>query len=518
VSLNVVVGGFATRASVERSVQLSATARAAEEAATGQALFERGDVAGALTRYTEAVRLQPREARFHWAVGICEMQMGELNQAGAHLQEAVRLNPKFGAGQAWLGEWYLRQGMIRPALAATGAALTLEPGNVGFKESRAWVLEAAGELDAAWEIVRELVDQGKVRESFARLYGRLAPRYGDQERALAIVSGFLQRGVSPDNSNLYFTAADLLERAGRYDAAFSCAKRANELRQHRLHNPAELTNLYDRMIAYFTPERMKSLPRASYRSERPVFIVGMPRSGTSLVEQILSSHPALYGAGELDYLYHVFMGLLGMLRAKGEDYPGCLGRMGMDQLDGLAEVYLEPLVGTAPESAVRITDKMPMNFVHLGLIQMLLPESRIIYCRRDAMDTCVSCYMTDFSSGNEFKYDLGHLGHFHREQERLMAHWKSVVDLPILEVEYEKVIADAEGESKRMVEFLGLEWDERCLQFYDTKREVVTASVQQVRQPIYKSSMQRWRRYEKHLGELRAALEGSSKQQVAGSK
>ena len=204
-------------------------------------------------------------------------------------------------------------------------------------------------------------------------------------------------------------------------------------------------------------------------------------------------------------MYQIWAGTVAMVGARPQDYPHCLDRLTLDQIDGMAQIYLQPLRAMNPQ-AKRITDKLPLNFLHLGLIEILFPGARVIHCRRDAMDTCLSCYMSSFREGHEFKYDLSNLGHFYRQYERLMAHWKANLDLPMLEVQYEELVEDSEGQSRRMIEFLDLPWDKRCLQFARTARPVATASLHQVRQPIYRSSMQRWRHYEKHLGDLKTSL------------
>jgi tetratricopeptide (TPR) repeat protein len=477
------------------------------EAQAGEALFAQEQWAQASQRFIEAIRLQPENAYFHWAAAMSFWADGRMENAGKYLQSAVRLDPKYAPAQSWLGQWYLRHGMIDDALAASAKALGLAPDTPIYMAGRAWILEADGQLDASWELLRKLLDRNQMTPSLARLYGRLAPRYGQQEKALVVVLEMLRADMKPDKalSSLNFTAAYLLDHAGRYDEAFSYAARGNELCRSSQHDPVAQSRWIDRLIEYFTPDRMRCLPKAVHRSDKPVFIVGMPRSGTSLIEQILATHPAVHGAGELDFSHQVFVGMLGMLRANTHDYPGCLDKLSIEQADGMAQIYLEPFLALKP-GATRITDKMPLNFLHLGLLAAVLPEARIIHCRRDPMDTSLSCFMTDFNTGHEFKYDLTHLGLFYRDYHRLMEHWKKTIDLPILEVNYEDVIANTEAQSRRMVEFLGLPWNDRCLRFYETKRAVVTSSVQQVRQPIYGSSMQRWRHYEKHLAPLKAAL------------
>jgi len=483
------------------------TALASHEAESGHALFSSGNLSGADEKFQSAIRLNPQAAEFHLAAGVCNLAMGRSDDAGDHFLAAVRLSPNFASANAWLGEWYLTRGAIDLALKSTARAMELDPTKPECLLSRAWVLEAAGETNAAWDLVQQLLTKDRLTPSTARLYGRLAPRFGREEHALQMISGLLQAGTTPDEYTLNFAAADLLERAGRYDEAFLYASRGNEVRRAK-YDPVAQERWASRQIAYFTRERLRSLPRATDRSDKPVFIVGMPRSGTSLAEQIVASHPAVHGAGELNFIQQIFIGTLSALSAQMSDYPACLDRITLEQVDDMADIYQASITALNP-GATRITDKMPMNFMFLGQISLLLPGARIIHCRRDPMDTCLSCFMTPFRAGQEFKHDLTDLGNFYRLYERLMAHWKASLDLSILDVDYEDVVSDLERQSRRMTDFLGLPWDDRCLRFHNTKRAVLTASVQQVRRPIYKSSVQRWRRYESHLGPLKAALRQS---------
>lgn len=456
----------------------------------------------------EAIRLEPNHAEYYFAAAMCDWANGGVDNAGEYLQKAVRLDPRHGLSQAWLGEWYLSQGMIDAALKATEAAINAEPNTVACVQSRAWVLEAAGDPDGAWELVQKLIAATPMTPSLARLYGRLAGRYGQHAQALDAINRLLGAGLAPGESSLHFTAAELLDRAGRYDEAFSMALKANATYHKTPYDPAAQKRWTDLIIQYFTRERLASMPRATVRSDKPVFIVGMPRSGTSLVEQILAAHPAVHAGGELDFVYRLLLGTLGMLHKDLSAYPACLDQLTTAHVDGMADVYLGPFLALRPDSA-RITDKMPLNFLHLGLISRFFPDARIIHCRRGPMDTCLSCFLTYFNRGNEFKYNLAHAGHFYRLYERLMNHWKSVVDIPILDVSYEEVVGDPEANSRKMIDFLGLKWDDRCLNFYKSNVPCATASVMQVRRPVYDSSVGRWRRYEKHLGPLKAALWGN---------
>jgi hypothetical protein len=228
----------------------------------------------------------------------------------------------------------------------------------------------------------------------------------------------------------------------------------------------------------------------------------MPRSGTSLVEQILSTHPGVYGAGELTAIDQ-FARHLG--DATGDAYPQSALHLDQATIDAAARQYLAALQDLAP-SAIRVTDKMPGNFLHLGLIQLLFPGARVIHCRRDPLDTCLSCYFQQFNQGQTFSYDLSDLGHHYRQYQRLMRHWQSVISLPMLDVHYEDLVADQEAMSRKMLEFCGLDWTDECMRFYESKRYVATASYDQVRQPIYHKSVGRWRHYERYLGPLKTAL------------
>jgi tetratricopeptide (TPR) repeat protein len=481
-----------------------------QEARAGQEQFSLGRWGEASEHFLEAIRLEPNRADYHLAAARCQWLSGHVDKAGEYFQAAVRLDPGLAEAQAWLGEWYLSQGIIDAALHANTVAMKLAPDNPAFMQSRAWVLAAAGELDAAWAITRKLVSSVQMTPSLARLYGLLAGRYGQQSQALEAINRLLGAGLAPDESHLCFTAAELLDRAGRYDEAFAMAVRANASYRGPRYDPAAQERWTDRLIQYFTRQRLRSLPKATLRSDKPVFIVGIPRTGTSLVEQILASHPAVHGAGELDFLHRLLLGTVDMLRAQFSDFPACLDNLTTEQVDGMADVYLAPFIGFRPD-AVRITDKMPLNFLHLGLIALFFPGARIIHCRRDPMDTCLSCFLTHFNRGTEFKHSLTHLGHFYRLYERLMAHWRSVIDLPMLDVSYEQFVAEPEAQSRRMVEFLGLPWDDRCLNFHDVKRPCATASVMQVRKPVYGTSVRRWKNYENHLAPLVAALRGSQR-------
>ena len=307
---------------------------------------------------------------------------------------------------------------------------------------------------------------------------------------------------------LHFCAANLLDSLGQYDEAFAQARLAHALRPTQ-YDPTRIERLVRDWTSYFTPTTLRRLPRATHGSRVPVFVVGMPRSGSTLVEQILASHPQVHGAGELEWIFGLWTSAVGRLSTAPSSLIECLDHFTEPLVNELSAEYLTRLTGLAP-TAARIIDKLPMNLLNLGLIAMLFPQSHIIYTSRDPLDTCVSCFLTDLAARNELPFDLSTTGHLYRHCQQLMSHWRRVLDIPILQVQYEQVVDDLEAQARRLIEFLQLRWDPQCLRYYENPRPVATASSGQVRLPIYKRSVGRWRHYERHLAPLRAALAGPS--------
>jgi len=252
------------------------------------------------------------------------------------------------------------------------------------------------------------------------------------------------------------------------------------------------------IAAAFPAELFARMKGSGTASDMPVFVLGMPRSGTTLIEQIVSSHPLVTGAGELSALQYV-------IEPHGP-FPQTVSQLTPETFAELGREYLRRIAPLA-KGRPHLVDKMPSNFLYAGIIPLILPGARIVHMRRDAVDTCLSCYTKLFSGDQSFTYNQTELGEFYRHYERLMAHWREVLPVDrFIEIDYEAVVDDLEGEARRLVEFLGLPWDDACLRFYDNQRVVRTASVNQVRRPIYRSSKGRWRAHADQLGDLLAAL------------
>jgi hypothetical protein len=272
-----------------------------------------------------------------------------------------------------------------------------------------------------------------------------------------------------------------------------------------VYDEAAVLDALERTRKAFTAELMRANRGAGDPSSLPVFIFGMPRSGTTLVEQILASHPQVFGAGEIADFTQAIAGL-GGVAAQAQYSPEALSRLPDEDLRRLGASYVERIRRLAP-AAARIANKTPGNFHFAGLIHLALPNARLIHTRRDPVDTCLSCFQQMFPETLSYTFDLAELGRYYRAYEAVMAHWRAALPSgAMLEVQYEEVVADLEGQARRIVAHCGLEWDPRCLSFHETERPVRTASVMQVRQPIYTSSVGRWRAYEAFLGPLLAEL------------
>jgi len=454
----------------------------------------------AITHYRMAVQLNPQLLEAHVTLGQLLGRRGSLDAAEACYKYALTIHPDAEQLYYGLALAFQYQGRFDDALAAYGKVLEKQPDDPTAIAGEAEVYERKGESDEAYQRVRMLIESEKINGMAADVYLRLCRKYDECKEAINLARGLLDAGQlkTGEASQLHNALGKLYDKLGRYDEAFVYFEQANRL-ANVTYDAAKQAEKVDVLISAFSQGVMAKLPRASNRSEKPILIVGMPRSGTTLTEQILSSHPQVFGAGELNDLNDLINPLPETL------YPRFIKNVGQQTLDELAGKYLACLDGFSREHK-HVTDKMPGNFMHLGLIALMLPRCHVIHCIRDPLDTCLSIYFQRFNLTHTYATDLSDLGHYYREYERLMAHWKSVLDIPILDVHYADVIHDQEKTSREMIEFCGLEWDDRCLQFYKTDRDVATASYDQVRKPVYTSSLNRWKNYEKYLDPLREAL------------
>ena len=395
------------------------------------------------------------------------------------------------------------------ALESCARALEINPNSVESHTNKRMTLEHLGRLDEAAASYRAALHIDPAYGDAHRNLGTINTDQTGDPHIAAMAAALDDPATTTSNRlNLHSALAKAYEDIGKFDKVFACLDASNNLRRETIsYVMADRDRDVDQTIATFTPALLSRFNGGGCESELPIFIVGMPRSGTSLVEQVIASHDEAFGAGErpdMDRLSHTLPALMGV----EEPFPECVAGLDETLTARLADEYLTALSGLAPEAgaARRTTDKMPGNFLLLGLIAVLFPEARVIHCRREPMDTCLSCYFQAFVAEHEYTDDLSNLGAYYQEYERLMAHWREALPLPLFEVAYEELIADQERVSRELIAFCGLEWDDACLRFHETDRHVRTASYWQVRQPIYSSSVERWRNYEEHLAPLRHAL------------
>jgi tetratricopeptide (TPR) repeat protein len=444
----------------------------------GNALQKQNKLDAAVAAYGEAIGLKPDFAEAHHNLGAALEKQGKLDAALAAHQQALALKPDFAAAHSSLGTLLKTLGQLPEARAALEQAVRLEPRNAKFRLNHAAAVRfAAGDphLAAHLAAMEQLIADGA---------------------ALA----------ADDRINLHFALAKAHEDAGRHADAFRQWRDGNALKRGRITYREDVTlQAFDRIRAVFTPALIRARHNAGQPSAAPVFILGMPRSGSTLIEQILASHPRVFGGGEMKH----FDAAVQAIRIKSGGpaiFPELVSAMTDDDCRELSARYLGETERLAPPGML-ITDKASVNFLLAGFIHLALPNARIIHSVRDPVDTCLSCFSILFEEGQHYTYDLSELGRYYRHYQDLMAHWHRVLPAGrILDVRYEDVVADLETEARRVVAHCGLDWDARCLAFHRTQRPILTASAAQVRQPIYNTAVGRWRVHEQFLGPLLAEL------------
>ena len=466
--------------------------------------------------FRRAVAAQPGSADAHNALGTALQRLERPTEAIAAYRAALAIDPRDANAHANLGAALATLDREAAARAVCEQALAIAPRHSGALASLGNVLKALGQIDEARATYERAL---AIAPRNPQLYFALSDthRFAPGDPYLAAMETLAQglaEMPAQDRIHLHFALGKAYDDCGAADLAFDHLSEGNRLKRASLaYDEAATLGWLARIRAAFTPALLGA--RAGPGNDRgepspaPVFVVGMPRSGTTLIEQILASHPLVFGAGEIE-IFTTAVDRLADARGDGVRYPELAAALDGAALARLGADYVAATRALAPGAApARITDKLPLNFAYVGLIHLALPNARIIHVQRDPVDTCSSCFSKLFTRANPYTYDLAELGRFYRGYAATMAHWRALLPgATLLEVRYEDVVADLEPSARRIVAHTGLAWDDACLAFHATRRAVRTASAVQVRRPLYGDAIGRARPYRHRLGPLLAALGG----------
>lgn len=501
------------------------------------------DIPRALECFEHAVGLAPNIAEYRLNYGSALVRYKLYSIAIEQLYQAVGLKPDWLEAIVLLGDALQLQRRFDDALECLERARKLVPENPELLERIGYVYLDMGDTEQALKTFRQVLSTHPNRHNALLGIGRSHMEAGQSSEAASAfeslisnhpesASGFYYLAVSrkftsddpvirrlqsladkapvekPSAVSLNFALGKAFDDCKQWESAWQHYALANRLHSSKVkYDPKAEEAKFESLMAVFNSTLMRDRTEFGSDSALPVVIIGMPRSGTTLTEQIISSHPDVAAAGEVVFWDAARQAVPFALGTK-DPYPQCVVNLRENHAREISENYIRLLnqIAGPNEAPIHVTDKMPHNFLYLGLIALLFPKAKIIHCQRDAMDNCLSIFFQNFSGDHPYAYDLENIGHHYKQYERLMGHWHQVLPGRILDIKYEDTIADPEYWSRKLIEHIGLDWDDACLAPHKQERIVKTASHWQVRQPIYKTSLQRWKNYEKHLGPLKVAL------------
>ena len=454
----------------------------------------------------KAIKLNSKKSYYHNNLGNVYRELGEHKISALAFRRAVKLNPKSAAARSNLGNMYVVLGDADKGIREQKKAIEIQPdyhlghfnlGNAylekGMKEEAIVCYRRTIELDPTYaKAYRNIVESQKIKTI---------------NSDVTALEGLLNSGnvkSVDDRVQLLFGAAKSYNDLKDTGTSWKYLKEGNDLHRSTYEYDVQVDlSIMEDLKQSITAEYINENRRTMKSSPTPIFILGMPRSGTSLVEQILASHPKVFGAGELYFLELLVHNQI--KQGRKVEFRDILPTLQTQDLEEFSKFYLGHLKAL-PTKAKLITDKMPRNFMYVGLIKILFPDAKIIHCRRQPEDSCLSIYKKIFVGKQKFAYDLDELGKYYNGYLDLMDHWHNIMPGEILDLQYEEMVADTEGQTRRLLEYCNVDWHDDCLNFHTTQRVVRTASSDQVRQPIYKSSVAAWKQFEQQLAPLSAVL------------
>ncbi len=466
-----------------------------------------GDTQAAIDRARALIALQPANGRYYNFLSSALSESGQVDAAIEEIRRATQLDPDDFGSLRFLAILLMAQGKWddQRVFKLIDRALELAPGNVETLAAKADILERRGDHENAFKIARELCppDATSLHIRSLRVYLRYAPKFHEEETAKNFLDRFLPAVPTmqvPIASSLLFGAGEFYDRLGEYDKAFECFEKANTLKP-RVYNPAIIERVVNRAIGAYTCEAVAKSPKAHPRPHAtPLFVVGMPRSGTSLTEKILTCHPEVYGAGELGTIEGMAGNLMNVLQTKIA-YPENVFLASQEIFDRLASQFMAQFTEEIRTTKRFIVDKMPANAFFVGFIHHLFPEAPIVCCRRHPLDMAFSCYSLEFSMvGLNYTFNLANIAHYYQNYQKIMEHWAKILPPGRIKfLDYEKLVQNPETEIRELLDHCGLAWHPACLEPHKSKHTSATASYEQTRKPLNTKAVGRWRNYEKYL-------------------
>jgi tetratricopeptide (TPR) repeat protein len=464
--------------------------------------------AEAIANFDRAIAIEPDVAMTHVNRALALQEIKLFDEALVSLDRAIALKPGYAEAHSARGSVLSEQKLYDDALASCDRAIALNGSYAEAYHNRGVILVRKGAMDEAEQMFRKALALNPNAPtplfSLTRIRKYTDPNHED----IKAIRAMLDKPFLPPTAKefLYFALGKIYDDCGAYDKAFECYRQANLISNAAAgYDPDKTAEVTNTLKEVFSKEFLARSFAFASGSRSPLFVVGMPRSGTTLMASILSNHREIATAGELRTIWEWIRRLPELIGTE-TPYPRAVEHITPEAAMQVIAAYEKRLRRDVGPEIVHVIDKNPLNFRHLGFIHMLFPRARIIHCVRHPLDTGLSIYFQNFSLGNDFAFDLRNIGHFYREYLRLMEHWREVLPGMMIEVNYEDMVDNTEQVARRTLDFLGLEWDERCLAPHTNPAPIDTASNWQVRQPIYKHSVERWRNYEKHLAPLKEML------------
>lgn len=478
----------------------------------GKISTDQGNFELAIQCYSQVDKLQPNNIETLFILARNLHNINAIDESKNLFKKCLDLTDKTTEIYISLSEIELQENNYSNAEDFLTKALETDPTSITARTRQANLWYRQGKTDQAFERITQLINEGNITSGVLVVYSLICKHFNKCDEVIDLIKTLL---IDDDKANiqdkmpqhervsLQYRLGNIINAKGQYSEAFNCFKDANDSILVNYNAEAQTQYIND-IIKQYSIDNLSIIQHSDNSSTQPVFIIGMPRSGTSLVEQIIDSHPDVFGGGEMNSISNIAHKRIPQ-KINQKPYPAYATELSKEILNEMSQEYLDG-INKISNNAYHVTDKMPQNFLQLGLINQLFPNAKIIHCKRHPLDVIVSIYFQYFSKLHSYSFNLENIAHYYSEYERLMNHWNNNLQSPMLEVNYSELVDDFENKCHEIIDFIGLEWNEQCLNFHESERTVVTASFDQVRSPIYSSSINRWKHYEEFLQPLKESF------------